>query len=280
MGQAARALPPVFEAPSKLVPALKAPEPVFQFHSLEPSEQASLARQRGVTLSVSLTLHAALLIAAVLVPIFFFDDILPAPDEVVRAFFVAAPEVAPPPPPPPPPPAAGARPKVQAPAVPRPEVESRFVAPVEVPERVVPDEGIALGLEGGVPGGVEGGVPGGVVGGVVGGLPTEAAPPPPLVVRIGGNIKAPKLVHGVQPIYPPVALQARLTGFVVVEAQVGVDGRVQSARVVRSAPIFDEAAVEAVKQWRYVPLLLNGTPTAFLLTVTIQFNLVAPNARP
>jgi protein TonB len=279
MAQAARILPPVVETPPKLVLMPKGPEPVFHFHSLALSEPASIAKGRSLTLVVSVGLHALLLTATVLVPILFFDDSLPAPDRVVRAFFVTAPEVAPPPPPPPPPPAAGVRPKVQAPAVPRPEIESRFVAPVEVPERVVPDEGIDLGVEGGVPGGVEGGVPGGVLGGVVGGLPTEAPPPPPVAVRIGGNIKAPKLVHSVQPIYPPVALHARLSGFVVVEAQVGVDGRVQSTRVVQSAPIFDEAAVEAVKQWRYVPLLLNGAPTPFILTVTVQFNLTAPNGR-
>jgi len=279
MGQAAPVLPPAIEAKPKLVPVPKGPEPVFHFHSLVLSEPTSLAKGRGLTLAVSVGLHAMLIAATVLVPILFFEDILPAPDKVVRAFFVAAPEVAPPPPPPPPPPAAGVRPKVQAPAVPRPEIESHFVAPVEVPERVVPDAGIELGVEGGVPGGVEGGVPGGVVGGVVGGLPTEAAPAPVLAVRIGGNIKAPKLIHGVQPVYPELAIQARLPGVVIVEAQVGVDGRVQSVRVLRSAPIFDEAAIEAVKQWRYVPLLLNGTPTPFILTVTVQFNLAVPSDR-
>jgi periplasmic protein TonB len=279
MGQAARVLPPVIETQPKLVLMPKGPEPVFHFHSLVLNEPASIAKGRGLTFAVSVGLHAVLLTATVLVPILFFEDILPAPDQVVRAFFVAAPEVAPPPPPPPPPPAAGVRPKVKAPAVPRPEIESRFVAPVEVPERVLPDEGLDLGVEGGVPGGVEGGVPGGVLGGVVGGLPADVAPPPPVAVRIGGNIKAPKLVHGVPPVYPAVALQARLSGFVVVEAQVGVDGRVQSTRVVRSAALFDDAAVEAVKQWRYVPLLLNGTPTPFILTVTVQFNLVATSGR-
>jgi periplasmic protein TonB len=280
MGQAAaRVLPPAIEEPLKVLPVPTRPEPVFNFHSLVLSEPTSLAKGRGLTLAVSMGLHAILLAATVLVPILFFEDILPAPDKVVRAFFVAAPEVAPPPPPPPPPPAAGVRPKVKAPAVPRPEIESRFVAPVQIPERVVPDEGIDLGVEGGVPGGVEGGVPGGVVGGVVGGLPTAAPPPAPAVVRIGGNIKAPKLVHSVQPVYPQVALHARLSGFVIVEAQVGVDGRVQSVRVVQSAALFDEAAVEAVKQWRYVPLLLNGAPTPFILTVTVQFNLLAPGGR-
>jgi protein TonB len=153
------------------------------------------------------------------------------------------------------------------------------VAPVEVPAQIVPEEGIDLGVEGGVPGGVEGGVPGGVIGGVVGGLPAEAPPPPPQMVRIGGKLKAPKLLHSVGPVYPELAIQARIRGIVILEAQVGPDGRVMSVRIVQAAPVFEEAAVEAVKQWRYVPLLLNGAPTPFILTVTVNFNLVSPGSR-
>jgi len=248
------------------------PEPEFHFPSLDPVEQRSLVMGRGITAAVSLAVHTALLCTVVLIPI-VFDDFLPAPDGAVRAFFVAAPEVAPPPPPPPPPPAAGVRPTVKAPAVVSPPDPSRFVAPVEVPAEIVPEEGIDLGVEGGVPGGVEGGVPGGVVGGVVGGLPTEAPAPPPVAVRIGGQIKTPKLLYSPAPVYPELARAARIKGMVMVEAQVGADGRVQSVKVLNSQTVFEEAALEAVKQWRYVPLLLNGTPTPFILTVTVVFNL-------
>jgi protein TonB len=278
MGQAARLLPPVIKAPPKLLAVPKTQEPVFRFRSLVLTEQTSLAKGRGLTLAVSLATHAVLLAATVLIPILFVDDILPAPDRAVRAFFVAAPEVGPPPPPPPPPPAAGVRPKVQAPAVVPPPDPGRFVAPIEVPAEIVPDEGIDLGVEGGVPGGVEGGVPGGVIGGVVGGLPAEAPPPAPQAVRIGGKLKAPKRVYGVAPVYPELALQARLRGMVVIEAQIGADGRVTSVKIVRGAPVFDVAALGAVKQWRYAPLLLNGVPTPFILTVTVSFNLLAPSS--
>jgi protein TonB len=149
---------------------------------------------------------------------------------------------------------------------------ARFVAPVQVPQELPQEEMLSFGVEGGVPGGVEGGVPGGVVGGIVGGLPTEA-PPPAKVIRVGGQIKAPKVVHRVAPEYPPLAQQARLQGLVILEAHVDTTGRVREVTVLRGQPLFDEAATAAVKQWRYMPLLLNGQPQEFLLTVTLKFNL-------
>jgi protein TonB len=134
-------------------------------------------------------------------------------------------------------------------------------------------------VEGGVPGGVEGGVPGGVLGGVVGGLlNAPPAPAPVKVVRIGGAIVAPKVVRRVAPVYPLLAVQARVQGIVVIEAQVGVNGYVKTARVLTANQILEEAALDAVRQWRYQPLLLNGEPTEFILTVTITFNLMDPTA--
>jgi protein TonB len=281
MGQPARLLLPVTETSrTPLFAVPRRPEVAFTFHSLLLTEPRPLARTRGLGIVIALVFHAILVAAAILVPLLLFEDVVPAADLAVRAFFTAPPDVAAPPPPPPPPPAAVARPRTQAP-VPTPPLDpGRFVAPLVVPERIVPDAGIDLGVEGGVPGGVEGGVPGGVLGGVVGGLPSEAPPPPPpAVVRIGGNIRAPKLMNDVKPVFPELALQARLSGLVILEAHVGTDGRVQSVRILRGAPIFDDAAIEAVKQWRYQPLLLNGVPTEFILTVTVSFNVVTPGAR-
>ena len=143
------------------------------------------------------------------------------------------------------------------------------MAPIETPAELKPEEGIDLGVEGGVPGGVEGGVPGGVVGGVVGGLPQEA--PPPKAVRVGGQLNAPQLVHKVDPVYPELARQARLSAILIMEATVAANGKVQEVAILRGAPLFDEPAVAAVKQWVYRPLLLNGVPTPFILTVTLKF---------
>ncbi len=236
------------------------------------------ARRPSSALSVSLALHSLLIGALVIVPLLLDQEIPEVQGDVVRAFFVA-PDVAPPPPPPPPP--AGALKSLKA-AVPKTPEAARFVAPIEVPETVkIEDAGLDLGALGGVLGGVEGGVPGGVVGGVVGGLPLEAtlpsAPPAP-VVRVGGNLKPPKLVHQMAPEYPPLAAQARASAIVILEAHVGTDGRILDARILRGQPLFDDAALAAVRRWRYQPLLLNGVPTEFVLTVAVQFRLVSQDA--
>jgi protein TonB len=91
-------------------------------------------------------------------------------------------------------------------------------------------------------------------------------------VRIGGNISAPALVKRIEPIYPDVALMAKVGGMVILEAVVGADGSVVSVKVLRSVKFLDDAALEAVKQWRYSPLILNGVPTPFVLTVTLNFH--------
>jgi protein TonB len=160
---------------------------------------------------------------------------------------------------------------------PAPRVElsgpQAFVAPIEVPAEITPEEGLDLGVEGGMEGGVEGGVPGGVVGAVIGGLPTVVPPPPQRVVRIGGRLAPPRIIQRVEPVYPQLAVQARLSGMVILEALVDERGRVRSVKLLRGHPLLDEAAMEAVRHWRYQPLLLNGEPTAFILTVTVAFNL-------
>ena len=121
--------------------------------------------------------------------------------------------------------------------------------------------------------GVIGGVPNGVVGSVMDDLPTSAPPPPPRVVRIGGGIAAPRLVRRVDPGYPAIAAAARVSATVLLEAEVDVRGEVARVRVEHGHPLFDEEAIAAVRQWRYQPLLLNGEPTGFVLTVTVRFDL-------
>lgn len=122
------------------------------------------------------------------------------------------------------------------------------------------------------------------MGGIVGGLvPTGALPPPPTPpppppvdrgpVRVGGAITAPALVSRVEPEYPPLAVRAQVQGVVILEAIVDRQGRVEDVQILRSIPLLDAAAVTAVKQWRYSPLLLNGQPERFVLTVTVSFSL-------
>jgi protein TonB len=231
----------------------------------------------SLTLGVSMVLHGLLVLSLVLVPILFSDALPPLARDGLRAFLMEPPTVAPPPPPPPPPPASALRATPQVLPVPEPvPTAARLVAPIEVPDQVVADRemGLDLGVEGGVPGGVEGGVPGGVVGGVVGGLPLATlGPAPPPVVRVGGLLSAPKLLRTVTPTYPALAVAAHVSAVIILEAHVDAHGNVKTATILRGSPLFDDAAVEAVKQWRYKPLLLNGVPTEFILTVTLNFRI-------
>jgi protein TonB len=224
---------------------------------------------------VSIAVHAVILTAFLLGPL-FGDLPSPEPAAGLRAFFVEPGTMAPPPPPPPPPaaPRAARQPKTPTPAA----NSNSFVAPVAVPDQI-PRPSLSF-AEGGVAGGVEGGVEGGVAGGIVGGLPQDIAPlarPTPPAIRVGGDIRAPKRVVYVPPEYPLIASQANVSGMVILEARVGTDGRVIEATVLRGQPLFDEPAKAAVMQWRYQPLLLNGVAMDFILTVTVQFSLRPPS---
>lgn len=92
-------------------------------------------------------------------------------------------------------------------------------------------------------------------------------------VRVGGTIKPPTKIRDIRPRYPAIAQSARVQGLVIIEAVVGPDGRVQNARVLRSVPLLDQAALDAVRQWEYTPTLLNGLPVPVIMTVTVRFTL-------
>jgi len=124
-------------------------------------------------------------------------------------------------------------------------------------------------VEGGVEGGVVGGVLGGVVGGVLGGVVGEVEAP----IRAVGQIKPPKLIKKVEPLYPEIARQARVEGVVIIEATTDMYGRVQRVNILRSIPLLDQAAVDAVRQWVYEPMVINGRPRGVIFTVTVTFKL-------
>lgn len=226
----------------------------------------------------SVALHVVVSALVVGVPLLSATDTLP--DVAAMKVFVSAPPAPPPPPPPPPARAEQPRPK------PAEKPVSRFAAPIEAPSALAiePVEYASQGGEGefeGVEGGVEGGVAGGVVGGVVGGLVSMAPPPPPppappapkQPVRIGGQINSPALVKRVEPKYPDIAAAAKLSGLVILEALVNESGGVDSVKVLRSPSVFlERAAVEALKEWRYSPLVLDGVAMSFVLTVTFNFS--------
>lgn len=90
-------------------------------------------------------------------------------------------------------------------------------------------------------------------------------------VRPGGRIMEPRKIKDVKPVYPALAQSARVSGTVVIEATIGADGKVTDAKVVRSIPLLDQAALDAVRQWEYLPTMLNGVPVPVVVTVTINF---------
>jgi protein TonB len=240
-------------------------------------------RSQRTTVPVLISTVAHVIVVGVLVAIPFVyvaTDLPEVPD--MLAFVVSA--APPPPPPPPPPPAPAATPANQRVIKPVPAVSPR-AAPVEAPAQIVEETHVATDTGEGVSGGVLGGVPGGVVGGIVGGiaasdlsLPTPPPPPaaPPVErtpVRVGGAVEVPALLKRVEPEYPIMAARAKVQGVVILEAVVDRKGQVEDVRVLRSIPLLDGAAIAAVRQWRYSPLLLNGQPQRFVLTVTLSFRL-------
>jgi protein TonB len=103
--------------------------------------------------------------------------------------------------------------------------------------------------------------------------PPPPAPSPKAPVRLSSGAQMPrKLVH-VDPIYPPIARSAHVGGVVILDAVLDATGRVSSVRVLRSVPLLDQAAVDAVRQWRFTPTLLNGDPVPVAMTVTVKFSL-------
>jgi protein TonB len=92
-------------------------------------------------------------------------------------------------------------------------------------------------------------------------------------VRVGGQIKEPKKLKHVAPAYPDIAKQARVQGVVILECTISPQGKVTDVKVLRSIPLLDQSAMEAVKQWVYTPTLLNGVPVPVIMTVTVNFKL-------
>jgi protein TonB len=228
----------------------------------------------SIPVLISTAAHVIVLGVILAIPILYVSEDLPEIPDMLTFVVSAAP---PPPPPPPAPPAAmPSKPKVTKPV----PTTSPRAAPVEAPREIVEETYDDIGSEEGVPDGVEGGILGGIVGGFITDLPQPPPPPPPPPapaardpVRVGGDLKAPALVERVEPEYPPLAVRAKVEGVVILEALVDLQGRVESVRVLRSIPLLDNAAIAAVRQWRYSPLLLNGQPERFVLTVTLRFSL-------
>jgi protein TonB len=126
----------------------------------------------------------------------------------------------------------------------------------------------------------DGGVDGSITTGIsIATLAVAPPPPPPSPpvpqepVRLRSGMQVPRKVANVDPVYPRVAQEARIEGIVILEATIDARGRVVDVRVLRSQPLLDQAAVDAVRQWIYTPTLLNGVPIPIVMTVTVNFKL-------
>lgn len=150
--------------------------------------------------------------------------------------------------------------------------DSWRLAPVAVPEGITEEgfgtEGAEFGIPGGVDYGTSGDLPADLLGASLYELVGKPAEP---AVRAVGDVKPPRLVKRVEPAYPEIAREARVEGVVILEATTDIYGRVAAVRVLRSIPLLDAAAVDAVRQWIYEPLMINGRPRPVTFTVTVSF---------
>ena len=215
----------------------------------------TVGSRKWYTVPVSLALHTVAVLFVFIVPL-MATGALPVPHDAVIFVPVA---LAPLP----------ALPPVHRLDAPK-SVVNNHAAPIETPDTIAKEPEFEIEVALPAASGLH------EMGIVEGGTPLMAPPPPARIdapIRPGGDIKPPEKIRDVAPIYPPIAQAARAQGTVIIEAVIGVDGRVQDARVLRSAPLLDEAALAAVRQWLYTPTRLNGQPVSVVMTVTVRFQL-------
>ena len=229
--------------------------------------------RRPWSMALSFGLQMLMIGVAILIPLLNYYE-LPATE--LMGFLVA-----PPPPPPPAPPPVVVRKIV-------PEQFNPMATPVAIPDRVAiiqdeaPPAASIAGVIGGVSGGAIGGGLGGVIGGIISSTPIVAPPPPPVKkapppppkrIRVGGAVQKANLIRQVRPVYPPLARQARIQGTVKLTAIIAKNGSIEKLEVLSGHPLLVPSALQAVKQWRYKPTLLNGQPVEVVTQVDVNFTL-------
>jgi len=242
------------------------------------SSSGQRKRRTGATF-LSFFLQCCLVGIVILIPLWFTDVL---PKQQLLTFLEA------PPPPPPPAPAAPAASTVKVVKVTSDIANGQLRTPGRIPAKVQmikedeapPPVAVTGGVVGGVPGGIPGGQLGGVIGGIISSTSSLAAVPNlskpmalPQRLRISQGVSKGLLVFRVEPAYPVLARQAHVQGTVVLTAIIDKEGNIQNLQLVSGHPLLTPAAIEAVKQWRYKPFLLNGQPVLIETTVTVNFSL-------
>ena len=218
----------------------------------------SIGNRKWYTVPVSLLSHGAIVLAIVLVPL-----LAPGwmPDPFQGRIGAAYIDLIPPTPPLPP-----SQPKPIRMSERPPDPGISLDAPTGInPEKPRPEAGWETPLP-----------PGTVLGNpenTIAPPPPVAVTPPPDPVRPGGMIRQPQKVRNVDPVYPAIAQAARVQGIVIIEATLSPDGKMSNARILRSIPLLDQAALDAVRQWEYTPTMLNGVPVPVIMTITVMFTL-------
>jgi protein TonB len=228
-----------------------------------------LKTKRGRTTAFAVVLQVGIIIIMILIPLMFTEAL---PKAMTMTFLAA-----PPPPPPPPPPAA---PVKVVKVVETDVVNNQLRTPTKIPKKVemIKEEEAPppqAGVVGGVPGGVPGGSMGGVMGSIIGSTPT-AIPKvaTPQRVRVSAGVTQGLKIKNVNPVYPQMAKIARVQGPVVLAAVIGKDGSIQNLHVLSTAsPLLNQAAIDAVREWRYRPYILNGEPVEVDTQITVNFTL-------
>jgi len=212
---------------------------------------------------ISIAAHLGVLLMLLIVPL-AADIALPLPEKGLPEFIRVAPA-------PPPPPAfapASRRPSTTVPTDPS-------VAPPAAPPRIEP-ETPTLGPQFDVPIGPPGSVPA-AVGDIAGVAPPSPPlplePPRPATVRVAQLPEPPHKIVDFRPVYPDLARKARVEGTVILESVLDTSGNVTQLRVIRSVPLLDQAALDAVRQWKYTPTIYGGRQVSVLMTITIRFTL-------
>ena len=229
-----------------------------------------LKTSRAWTSVVSFALQIMIIMVMILVPLIFTEAL---PRTQLMTFLVAPP----PPPPPPPPPAAVVK---IVKVIQTDIVNGQLRTPTKIPQKVqmikedeAPPPVTSMG---GVIGGI-GGMPG-QMGGVIGGIVAAANLPVPKIaapqrIRVSSGVSQGLLVRKVQPTYPPLARQARIQGVVILQAQISKEGNIENLQLISGHPMLAPAAIDAVKQWKYRPYLLNGEPVEVETQVQVNFTL-------
>src|SRR6202011_5059231 len=231
-----------------------------------------LKTKRGLPTTFAIIFQIGLLLVMILIPLIFTEAL---PKQQLMTFLVA-----PPPPPPPPPPAAAPVKVVKQ--IQTDIVNGALRTPTKIPQKIqmIKEEEApapvmaSSGVVGGVPGGIPGGQMGGVIGGIISSTPV-AVPKvaTPQRVRVSAGVTSGLKVRDVKPVYPPLARQARIQGKVLLQAVISKDGSIENLHLINGHPMLTQAAMDAVKQWKYKPYLLNGEPGEVETQVEVNFTL-------